>query len=67
VFASQAQCPHRQGPLSDGLLGGDTLTCPLHDWRFNLVTGQTDNGSCPIEVYALRLEPDGTMVLTLPE
>jgi nitrite reductase (NADH) small subunit len=66
VFATQAECPHRKGPLADGLLGGDTLVCPLHEWRFNLLTGATDNGTCPIEVYDLRLEPDGTMVLELP-
>ena len=66
VFATQAQCPHRKGPLSDGLLGGDTLVCPLHEWRFNLATGETDNGTCGLEVYELRLEPDGTMVIALP-
>jgi nitrite reductase (NADH) small subunit len=66
VFATQAQCPHRKGPLSDGLLGGDTLVCPLHEWRFSLVTGETENGTCSIEVYELRLEPDGTIVIALP-
>ena len=29
VFAVQAECPHRGGPLADGLLGGTTLICPL--------------------------------------
>jgi len=66
VFATQALCPHREGPLSDGLLGGDTLVCPLHEWRFNLVTGATENGTCALEVYEMRVEPDGTMVITLP-
>jgi nitrite reductase (NADH) small subunit len=66
VFATQAQCPHRNGPLSDGLLGGETLVCPLHEWRFNLATGETENGTCSIETYELRLEPDGTMVIALP-
>lgn len=66
VFATQAQCPHRKGPLSDGLLGGDTLVCPLHEWRFNLATGETENGSCAIETYELRVEADGSMVIALP-
>ena len=33
VFATQAECPHRNGPLADGLVGGSTVVCPLHDWR----------------------------------
>lgn len=66
VFATQARCPHRNGPLADGIVGGDTLACPLHDWRFSLVTGQSENGSCLLEVYELRLEPDGTLVVALP-
>jgi nitrite reductase (NADH) small subunit len=66
VFATQAECPHRKGPLADGLLGGHTLVCPLHEWRFDLSTGATENGECGINVYELRLEADGTMVIELP-
>lgn len=33
-------CPHRAGPLSDGDLEGDVVTCPWHGWRFNVKTGQ---------------------------
>src|SRR5881394_1035090 len=66
VYATQAVCPHRGGPLADGLVGGTTLVCPLHEWRFNLRTGQTENGSCSIEVFPLTLDGQGTMLLTLP-
>jgi nitrite reductase (NADH) small subunit len=66
VFATQAECPHRRGPLADGLIGGHTLVCPLHEWRFDLATGASENGECHIDVYRLRLEADGTMVLELP-
>ena len=45
---------------------GIALVCPLHEWRFNLVTGQTENGLCPIGVYQLKLETDGTMIVELP-
>jgi nitrite reductase (NADH) small subunit len=58
VFATQASCPHRQGPLADGLLGGATLVCPLHDWRFDLTTGQPLAGECGISVYRITLEDD---------
>jgi nitrite reductase (NADH) small subunit len=66
VFATQAECPHRRGPLADGLLGKDHLTCPLHEWRFDLATGATENGACPIEVFRARVEPDGTVSVELP-
>ena len=39
VYATQAWCTHQEGPLADGLLGGSTLVCPLHQFRFNLDTG----------------------------
>ena len=44
VFAAQAHCPHRGGPLADGILGGRTLVCPLHSLIFDLETGQTKDG-----------------------
>ncbi len=32
-------CPHRGGPLCDGIVSGDTVVCPLHGWRVSLDTG----------------------------
>jgi nitrite reductase (NADH) small subunit len=66
AFATQAECPHRGGPLADGLLGNGSVVCPFHEWRFDLTTGETRNGSCPIAVYPLTLNADGTMTLELP-
>lgn len=66
VFAAQAECPHRGGPLADGLLGGSTLTCPLHEWRFDLATGEVLNGACPLQVFRSSLEADGTICVELP-
>ena len=34
-------CPHRGGPLGDGVLNGTVVTCPLHGWRFDVTTGQS--------------------------
>src|SRR5579859_4736805 len=65
VFATQARCPHRQGPLADGLLGGTTLVCPLHEWSFDLVSGMALHGSCGIQIYTVEVSADGTLVLTL--
>ena len=38
-YAIEDTCPHRGGPLSEGTLTGDEVTCPLHDSRFNVKTG----------------------------
>lgn len=64
VFAVQADCPHRGGPLSDGLLGGATLICPLHNWKFDLPTGNAELGSCGLKTYSVRLS-EGKIVLTI--
>src|SRR5882724_11768766 len=55
VFATQAECPHRQGPLADGLLGSGTLICPLHSLKFDLTTGLAVNGDCSLRTYRATL------------
>jgi nitrite reductase (NADH) small subunit len=65
VFASQATCPHKQGPLADGMLGGATLMCPLHDRTYDLRTGKVLVGECDIAVYPVRRDEDGTLVVTV--
>jgi nitrite reductase (NADH) small subunit len=37
--AVENRCPHKGGPLADGIVGGTTVTCPLHNWRICLETG----------------------------
>ena len=57
VFATSDTCPHRGGPLSEGIVHGQSVTCPLHNWVFDLNTGAAqgaDEGR--IATYALRLE-----------
>ncbi|HVR19338.1 MAG TPA: Rieske 2Fe-2S domain-containing protein [Polyangiaceae bacterium] len=65
VFATQAECPHRGGPLADGLLGGRTLICPLHSLKFDLVTGQSTDGACTLKTYPARIGPNGQIVVKL--
>jgi nitrite reductase (NADH) small subunit len=43
VFALIDECPHRKGPLSEGIVSGNTVTCPLHNW----VIGLTDGDAVP--------------------
>jgi nitrite reductase (NADH) small subunit len=65
VFATQADCPHRRGPLADGLLGGDVLICPLHSLKFDLTSGRSADGSCTLAVYPVRLSANGQIVVEL--
>lgn len=68
VFALADRCPHKGGPLSQGLVHGRRVACPLHDWRIQLDTGQSlppDEGCVaryPVRVeegrVRLRLTPD---------
>ena len=40
VFAVHDECPHKGGPLSQGILSGQTVTCPLHGWKIELASGE---------------------------
>jgi nitrite reductase (NADH) small subunit len=40
VFALRDRCPHKQGPLSQGIVHGRMVTCPLHAWTLDLATGE---------------------------
>lgn len=59
VFALEDRCPHRDGPLSEGLVHGDQVTCPLHHMVFELRSGQAvypDQGC--IKRFAVALRDD---------
>lgn len=40
VFALRDECPHKQGPLSQGIVHGKKVACPMHDWKINLESGE---------------------------
>jgi nitrite reductase (NADH) small subunit len=40
VFAIEDQCPHKGGPLSQGIVHGKSVTCPLHNWVISLESGE---------------------------
>jgi nitrite reductase (NADH) small subunit len=66
VYALRDQCPHRGGPLSQGIVHGTRVTCPLHDWVIDLKTGKAtgvDEGSTP--TFNVRVV-DGRIALELP-
>ena len=66
LFALEDRCPHRGGPLSEGIVHGDCVTCPLHELVVGLADGEArgpDEGS--VARYALRRE--GDRVLLAPD
>lgn len=60
-YALVNKCPHKGGPLSEGIVHGESVSCPLHNWRISLKTGQAlgDDEGCtpaiPLKVDAGRL------------
>jgi nitrite reductase (NADH) small subunit len=42
VFALINKCPHRGGPLSEGIVSGRKVACPLHNWVIDLNSGEAD-------------------------
>jgi nitrite reductase (NADH) small subunit len=66
VFALLDRCPHRGGPLSQGIVHGDCVTCPLHDWVIRLDSGEArapDEGRT--ERFPVQLA-NGEVLLGLP-
>lgn len=56
-YALVNKCPHKQGPLSQGIIHGAVVACPLHNWNISLKTGQAlseDEGCVP--TIPLKLE-----------
>lgn len=61
-FAISNTCAHRGGPLGEGYLEGDIVTCPWHGWRFNVKTG--NNAIMPnVKVPSYQVKVEGNDVL----
>ncbi len=67
-MAIDNQCPHRGGPLCDGIVAGTTVVCPLHGWKISLESGMSVKPSAPVclETYQTRVE-DGVILVQLPD
>ena len=64
IFALEDRCPHHAGPLSQGIVHDNCVTCPLHNWVISLITGAAqgaDDGQT--RVFPVRVE--GSKVLLL--
>ncbi len=66
-FAFSNACTHEGGPLVEGELDGDIVTCPWHSTPFNVKTGGAQEGGVtddPVPVYEIRLEGDDIQIRT---
>lgn len=72
ILVAQSFCPHLSGPLFQGTLHRDTVTCPWHFWRFSLRTGERlgwawgGTGKERLSLCSARVGPAGTLVLARP-
>jgi len=65
IRAVDNRCPHKQGPLAEGIVSGDTIICPLHARKIDLESGEVlppDSGC--VKTYSVRVE-DNTVLLQL--
>ena len=67
VFALLDRCPHKGGPLSQGIVFGESVACPLHNWTIGLADGcaSAPDVGCA-QRFAVRVE-DGAVALDLAE
>ena len=63
VYALDNTCLHRGGPLGEGMLEGDVVTCPWHMWEYNVRTGEkVETPSIKVAQYEVRVEDNDIKV-----
>ena len=64
-LAVENRCPHGGGPLADGIVGGSTVTCPLHNWRICLESGDVQRpcDTAAPAVRTVRTKVEGGVVM----
>jgi nitrite reductase (NADH) small subunit len=56
-LAVENRCPHRQGPLADGIVAGRAVFCPLHAWKISLESGAVvGGGEGQVKCYPVKVE-----------
>jgi len=67
-LAVENRCPHKGGPLADGIVSGASVICPLHAWKISLETGEglsSASASSCVEAFRTRVE-HGVIFLEIP-
>jgi nitrite reductase/ring-hydroxylating ferredoxin subunit len=64
IHAINNTCCHREGPLGEGELEGNIVTCPWHGWRYDVTTGACmNNPSAKVVAYQVKIEGNDVKVL----
>ncbi|HEV2247176.1 MAG TPA: Rieske 2Fe-2S domain-containing protein [Terriglobia bacterium] len=59
IFATDNTCLHQGGPLGEGMLEGNVVTCPWHMWQYNVCTGENlEDSLLKLETYPVQVEGD---------
>lgn len=67
VFAIDDRCPHKGGPLSEGIVHGKFVTCPLHNWVISLDTGAAQGAdSGQVATHKIKVER-GRLLLSIAD
>jgi nitrite reductase/ring-hydroxylating ferredoxin subunit len=63
IYATDNTCLHQGGPLGEGTLEGDIVTCPWHMWQYNVRTGENlEDSLLRLETYQVQIEGDDIKV-----
>ncbi len=63
INAMDNACPHRGGPLGEGIVENGKVICPWHAWAFDVITGEAEHSpGDKVAVYPVRIEGDDVMV-----
>src|SRR2546428_330706 len=68
VFVTEPTCPHKGGPLADGIVGAQKVICPLHGFLFDLASGQPAGNNCSaIKTYPATVNEEGEILVGVDE
>jgi nitrite reductase (NADH) small subunit len=63
ISAMDNVCPHRGGPLGEGIVENGKVVCPWHAWAFDVVTGEAEHSpNDKVEVYPVKIDGDDVLV-----
>ncbi|MBI3767750.1 MAG: nitrite reductase small subunit NirD [Deltaproteobacteria bacterium] len=62
-YAIDDTCPHQGGPLGEGEVVGTVVTCPWHEWSYDVRSGvNTDDPTCKVSAYPVKVEGGDVLV-----
>ncbi|TLZ51268.1 MAG: non-heme iron oxygenase ferredoxin subunit [Methanobacteriota archaeon] len=63
-YATDNTCLHRAGPIGEGFLEGDVITCPMHGWQYDVKSGQSFmNPAARLRTYRVLVEGDDVKIV----